>query len=126
MSIINMFRKRPYYYIPPCPICKSYRTGRYIKTHRSGDAYIEEASLRNGEIVRFIPKEPIKNAFCVDCGYEWPCSAKIQFMTPEEIEKEQERRTTREAYMELKALLNDEKKQKRKKPGKRILSIFTG
>ena len=108
MGLINFIKnfkiKHPYKYVEPCPKCGSYCTGRYIKEPitESDMEYIERESLKHGEIIRFAPKEPIKNAFCVDCDYRWEYYAKTIYITREEMEEEINRRGTESAYLELK------------------------
>ena len=102
--IKNFKMKYPYKYIPPCPRCGSRCTGRYIREPltESDIEYIEKQSLKHGEIVRFLRQEPTENAFCVDCGYRWGCTAKTIYLTKDEINIEIEERGTQEAYNELK------------------------
>lgn len=63
-----------YYYVPPCPVCGSGRTGRYVKKPftEADTRYLIEQSLKNGELVRLCDSVPIENAYCEECGYEWP------------------------------------------------------
>ena len=79
--------KHIYYYIPPCPKCGSMHTGRYVKQpRRAEDArYMMEQSLKHGELIRFTYIEPLNNAFCEDCGYEWPQPVRTMRMTRKEI-----------------------------------------
>lgn len=120
--IKNFQIKHPYKYIEPCPNCGSKCTGRYIKEPitESDMEYIEVESLKHGEIVRFAPKEPIKNAFCVDCDFRWKYDARTIYLTREEIEEEISNRGTEAAYMELK----EEISQKDAVNGKRKKSLF--
>ena len=109
-EFIKNFKMRyPYKYIPPCPRCGSRCTGRYIKEPftESDMEYIEYHSLKNGEIIRFAPKEPTDNAFCVECGYRWGHTARTIYLTKQEIEKEIEERGTELAYNELKEELSN-------------------
>lgn len=114
-----------YYYIPPCPKCGSRRTGRYIRETRNS-AMIEESSLRHGEIVRFAMEEPIKNAFCVDCGYTWGCTPELKFWPQSRIQEEIEERTTEEAYIELKEQNDSIRAAKNSGIGKSALRFIFG
>lgn len=117
-DLFKIFKMRyPYKYIPPCPRCGSSCTGRYIKEPltETDMEYIELQSLKHGEIVRFMPKEPVDNAFCVDCGYRWGCTAKTIYYTKEQLEEEIDKRGTERAYLEIK----DELSQKDIMSGKR-------
>ena len=118
--------KVPHYYVPPCPECGSKCTGRYIRKPLMDAWYTEEQSLKNAEIVRFVQKEPIKNLFCVDCGFEWGKMIGITWVTQEELEQERRERGTKEAYEELHSQNQDTLKQKRKKPGRRVFRFFFG
>jgi len=117
--------RHPYYYIPPCPKCGSRRTGRYIKETR-GSQYIEEESLRHGEIVRFAMSEPVKNAFCVDCDYTWGCTPQLKFWTTDRIQEEIEARTTEEAYQELKAYNRETEAGIKRSKGRGLIHFLTG
>ena len=62
--------KRPYYYVPPCPVCGSRQTGRFT---RSKDAYNDNWSIRealkNGkeELIENLEDSLYKRAM----GYEY-------------------------------------------------------
>lgn len=118
--------KYPQYYVPPCPVCKSRCTGRYLRRPVAESWYVEEKSLKNAEIVRFVPKEPVKNVFCVDCGYEWGHMVKVRFITREELEEESEARGTKEAYEELHEINNEKVRKHRKNPAVRIFHWVFG
>lgn len=89
-----------YYYVPPCPKCGSRRTGRYIKRPITDSGFIKEKSLKMGELVRFAPSEPIKNAFCEDCGYEWGTRIITMLWPSVRIQKEIDERGTAIRYNE--------------------------
>lgn len=91
----------PYYYVPECPECGSRCTGRFVRNALRDRDYIEEKSLKNGEIIRFSKRIPQDRVFCVDCGHEWEYRVILRFLTREELEKEKEARGTEEAYQEL-------------------------
>ena len=116
----------PHYYVPPCPVCGSKCTGRYLKKPLIDAWYTEEQSLKNAEIVRFVRKEPIKNLFCVDCGYEWGKTINLSWVTREELEQEKKDRGTQEAYEELHTMNQEARKQNRKKPARRVFRFFFG
>lgn len=118
--------KKPHYYVPPCPECGSFCTGRYIR-HPLVDAwYVEEQSLKNAEIVRFVNKEPVKNCFCVDCGHEWGKTIMMTFITKEELAEEHERRGTLAAYEEAHEINQNTLRKKRKNPVRRVFHWFFG
>ena len=106
--------KVPQYYVPPCPACKSRCTGRYMRKPLMEGWYVEEKSLENAEIVRFVKREPVKNCFCVDCGHEWGQMVSVRFITKEELEEEKEARGTKDAFEALHEE-NELKIRKRKK-----------
>ena len=97
-----MFERIPhiYYYVPPCPVCGSRKTGRYVRQPlTTGDMlYVERESLRNGELVRFAVHIPEKNAYCDECGYEWGCSIRARLMPRERIIEEQAARDSAAMY----------------------------
>lgn len=95
--------KRLYYRVPPCPECGSRKTGRYMKKPRSVEdmVYVQSQSLANGELIRFVPREPIKNCYCEDCGYEWGHTVHGEWLPDSVIEAEIEARETRERYLEF-------------------------
>ena len=82
---------RIYYYVPPCPECGSRKTGRYMRQPlTAGDMrYVEKESLRNGELVRFAWRVPVKNAYCEECGCEWESTISASMVTRERIMEEQ-------------------------------------
>lgn len=89
-----------YYYVPPCPKCGSRRTGRYLKEPKlpADIRYTMVESLKNGELVRMSYKVPENNAYCEDCGYEWPETIMAGFYTAQQINEEMQARGTVEAY----------------------------
>lgn len=89
---------RFYYYIEPCPRCKSRKTGRYVKQPLTGGGYMMEESLKAGELIRFLPFEPVKNGYCLTCGYEWHTRAKLKFWSNEKVREEQTVRGTEQEY----------------------------
>ena len=86
--------KQLYYMIYPCPVCGSRRTGRVVRRPLSGADYMMHESLKNGEIIRFAQKEPVANAFCLDCGHVWPQTAVAVWLTADEVESEKAARGT--------------------------------
>lgn len=84
-----------YYYVPPCPSCKSHMTGYYIKLHRDTDTQWQiNESLRHGELVKAVQVVPSKNCFCVACGYEWYDSVDLRFVSREFVKKQKKERLT--------------------------------
>ncbi len=109
IDLIKNFKMRyPYKYIEPCPKCGSKCTGRFVKEPltEADTEYIELESLKHGEIVRFAPREPVDNAFCVDCGHRWGYTARTIYLTKQEIEDEIVSRGTEMAYTELKEAIS--------------------
>lgn len=89
---------RFYYYVEPCPRCKSRKTGRYVKQPFTGSGYQMEESLKAGELIRFLPFEPKRNGYCVSCGYEWHTRAKLRFWPADKVRDEQIARGTEQEY----------------------------
>lgn len=104
--------KYPYYYVPECPECGSKCTGRYVRKPLKEAIYVEESSLKNGEIIRFTSGFVQDRAFCVDCGFEWSHHVLIRFLTREELDLEKRERGTDEAYHELLELKENSKDRK--------------
>ena len=88
--------RKPYYYIPPCPVCGSEVTGRIVSgSHRATerDWMINEA-LRNGEIMLPSLEDTDDNCFCVECGATWYHMISMQMFTLDQINKEKKKRGT--------------------------------
>lgn len=107
----------PYYYVPKCPKCGSPVTGRYVRYHkiRKDDEDTILMSLRNGEIVDFLPEVIDKTAFCLSCGYQWDADIRCSFVNLSRIEEEKKKRGTNE-LLKMK-MLQDEEGDKKKKFG---------
>lgn len=118
--------KKPHYYVPPCPECGSFCTGRYMRRPVTEAWYVEEKSLKNAEIVRFVSKEPVKNCFCVDCGHEWGKTIILSFVTDEELEEERKKRGTVEAYEEIHEENREMLDKKRRNPVRRVFRWIFG
>ena len=101
-----------YYYVEPCPRCKSRKTGRYVRQPITGSGYMMEESLKAGELIRFLSFEPEKNGFCVTCGHEWHTRAKLKFWPKEKIREEQIVRGTDQEYARFLQQNSGDKKAK--------------
>ncbi len=112
----------PYYYVPPCPACGNRMTGRFVKAHRAPDAeYIENMSLKNGELTMVYPPGGKYNCFCALCGFTWNSPIYAKWFTLNEIGEEKIARNIDRILREKK---NDEiEKHKRRKP---IISTIAG
>ena len=113
-----------YYYIPPCPVCGSNRTGRYVKRpilHSEKDLrYLIEESLSHGELIRICEKEPIENAYCEECGHEWPEHVYARLWDTERIEEQKKLRGTAKKY----AKFQSENPRQKKTLIKKIIGLF--
>jgi len=85
--------KHFYYYVPQCPLCKSWKTGRYVR-QPVDPLYTMRKCLEHGERVRFAKREPIKNCYCTECGYEWGAHIEMKLLTSDEIMEQQKLRDT--------------------------------
>ena len=92
--------KHIYYYVPQCPMCKSWKTGRYMRQPMD-PLYTMRKSLEHGELVRFVPREPIKNCYCTECGYEWGAHIEMKLLTSEEIMEQQRKRDTHKVFFKF-------------------------
>lgn len=122
MTIKDRLRKariHMYKYVPPCPECGSFCVGRYVKEpFREEDRdYMEEQSLKYGEIIRFCDSIPGENLFCVECDHEWHGYVETKWISKEELEQEIKRRGTRYAYEELMEEKEESKDSSKKKKG---------
>ena len=64
-------------------------------------------ALANGEIIIFRDPEPVNNAFCLECGHEWPISVRTSWITKEKRAQQAQLRGTaamRDEYIELKKI----------------------
>ena len=93
--------KHIYYFVPPCPKCGSRKTGRYIRSPLTGEGYTKEASLKNGELVRFSFEVPVNNGYCMSCGYEWPVRVETKLWSYTKIREEQIARGTDILYEKI-------------------------
>ena len=100
---VQNIRLHWYKYVPECPECGSSCTGRYVKMPQSeaDRDYMERETLKYGEIIRFIPKVPERNLFCVECGCKWHGVPETRRYSRKQIEEEIEKRGTYEAYIEV-------------------------
>ncbi len=118
--IKNLFKPR-YHFVPPCPRCGSYHTGRYVKTSdpKVDKLYISKAN--KGELVKGVnPYIPLEyNAYCEECGSEWNAVIENRIRTPEMVLIEKQRRGIsedfREEFEENYVLTKDEKKAAKRK-----------
>jgi len=88
--------KSIYYFVPECPSCGSFCTGRYVHKplSRMDVILLEKNSLEHGEIVKPVEVVPYENAYCLDCGHEWHVETFARLMTAEEIREEKKKRDT--------------------------------
>lgn len=84
--------KHFYYYVPPCPKCKSLKTGRYLKMPIANARQIQESALKAGELIRFSRRVPADNAFCIACGNEFPARIETRRLTRDEMQQESKNR----------------------------------
>ena len=89
-----------YYYVPPCPECGSRKTGRYVSRSitQEDTNYMIKESLKHGELVRIRNPVPINNAYCEECGHEWPQIIRARLWDTEKVEEETCARGTFEKY----------------------------
>lgn len=92
-----------YYYVPPCPNCGSRITGRYVREPRNKEnmLYTARESLAHGELIRFLPFVPRTNAYCEECGFEWPQRVDAKWISKERIAEEKRVRGTNRRYTEF-------------------------
>ena len=86
--------KKKYHFVPPCPRCNSYRTGRFvlIDSERESSLFMFNALLK-GELVETILGRDVSllehNIYCKDCGAEYFGNVDVIYLTDEEIKQQQ-------------------------------------
>lgn len=112
-----------YYYVPPCPVCGSRMTGRFIKQHNDVDTqFAIKESLRHGELVSPVSEIPEKNLFCVECGHTWSGPVPMRFISHAEMMEEREARNT-DAILQQEL---DEEKEDDKSRSRGLFSSYVG
>ncbi len=116
-KLSNLF-KHPYYYVPPCPACKSPMTGRFVPSHSNeANAWIMRSAFKHGELVADVedlaPSDD--NLFCVSCGHTWTGHVAFKFITTAELEEERRKRDTKKMLkllkqQEMESMSGDDKK----------------
>ncbi len=111
MKTLSDYIRKPYYYVPPCPCCGSYVTGRYVRVWFF-DPWVTEEALRHGEHVRPTYDDDYRDvAYCLNCDYEWPEIVTHRWMTLREINRQKTIRHTLDYYAVLKILKTPIKKK---------------
>ena len=112
ISITRIIRK-PYYYVPPCPKCKSPMTGKFVRELHSEyeTDWRLKSSLKNGEIIAPGTKNG-KECFCLNCGHEWNDIVELKFWTIEKINEQKELRKTKVMYDNYEGRQEKETKKK--------------
>lgn len=122
--------KKPYYYVPSCPVCGSKQTGRLLPSHgKYNNGWIEKESLKNGEIVHMMEEIPEDvNAFCLNCDAMWQADIKTKFLNHREIEDEKRNRGTAALYsIYMEKMLDDKTAlQKSRGPIVNLIANFIG
>lgn len=100
--LVILYNMRPvlYYYVPECPKCGSHMTGRYVRRPitKRDIWYVQSESLKHGELVRMVDKVPIENAYCEECGAQWPAHIYGTFIPAWKAEEEKKKRDTLARY----------------------------
>ena len=93
--------KKPYYYVPSCPNCGSFITGRFVKARNDYDAdWLIDESLRHGEIVSPVPDVLSENCFCCDCNATFTGIVKMQWLSLNELDEQKLKRDIYEIWQE--------------------------
>ncbi len=95
-AIIEKIIRVPYYYVPPCPICGGWMTGRYIKMHRNVEnEWAVKEALKNGELVKPVMHLPDdRDCICYICNISFDGPSKLKFISLRERNEERQRRNT--------------------------------
>ena len=104
-----------YYYVPPCPVCGSEITGRYIKKYMgdNGKKIIEDG-FRHGEIIKLTPQKSQNNCFCLACNNEWSDIIQPMMIRDDRMEEEIKKRHINELF---EYYMSEEEEQEKKKKG---------
>ena len=123
-KFLNFFKKlnpakfvfKTYYYVPPCPKCKSYLTGRFMRELSSSydTNWRMETALKNGEIIAAKSNSKY-NCFCLLCGNEWNDEIKFKLLSLKEIAEQRELRKTPTLYSNYKKAQEETFDSKKKK-----------
>ncbi len=115
-----------YTYVPPCPVCGSPRTGRYVRLTPLTEEYSQLEALRYGEIIQ--PAGDKKHLegelFCVACGNIWRGKVQKRRMSSLELACERNVRGTAQLYEIACRNVGKDPEQKPKKKGLRKLFTF--
>lgn len=76
-----------YHYVPNCPICKSWKTGRYIKGQFLTKRQISIALLK-GEYIMPAAEKSYDNCFCGNCGHEWHENSTVHLYSYNQIKEQ--------------------------------------
>lgn len=99
----TFFKKKQYFYVPPCPHCGSKKTGYVLNNFDTINVDIETEKIKrllNGELVElhnFISDE--FTLFCDECGIEWHGQPEIKYLTMQEIEEQKMLRGIDDEYI---------------------------
>jgi hypothetical protein len=114
--------RKPYYYVPPCPVCGSAVTGRLVSDHRYNEIqWMINDALKNGELIRPVPKIGAQNCFCLSCGSEWYTETRLMMFSRDQIEEQKKIRHTDEILRQR----ADEIRENDGGKGKGVLGLFT-
>lgn len=106
MFLLDLISRKYYHYVPPCPLCGSEVTGRYVKKpswfiiYEEYDMdYAAKEYLKAGELVRFVDFRPEDRCFCAECGHTWEQHIEPGLYKKETIENEKRKRHIEEEYL---------------------------
>ena len=87
--------KYPYNYVPPCPRCSSYKTGKFVKSHGEfNDEYAIQKSLEAGELIKVVKELPSNNCYCANCGATWSYDIPVLMISYKKLIDQKEKRGT--------------------------------
>lgn len=111
---LGNLKVHPYYYVPQCPNCRSFVTGRFLNEHRITEKeWIEGDTLRKGEIIQFRNVQDEHNCFCLSCGNEWSGQVQLKMMSSKQIEAEKLKRHINELLIAVNEREDEEYKQRK-------------
>ena len=104
-----------YYYVPPCPVCNSNMTGKFMRelSSKYENDWRLKTCLKNGEIIA--SSSTNKNTcFCLNCGNEWNGTISLKLWNKDKIS---EQKKIRKTDIMLENLNNEKMAENNKKRG---------
>ena len=101
MNFLDLFRKKRYKYVKPCPRCGSFHTGYkiFINSKEKIPNLLTERTRLGERVEVDVGFNNDLNCFCDNCGVEWYDDIVTKYLTLDEIEEQKKLRGINEEYM---------------------------